>query len=183
MNVDEIRIVQSRLAGLLGSLFPGLIAFMLIDHKYGNQLFEIEPLTPAWYWGSVILSLVSFYLLGQRALFPKTIFLMNEKGIEIGLGDYKRETQFIPWGKVEAITKTEVRAPGRYINDPATKKREPVMLSGVEITLSEKYQQCGPCPKAYIQGHSVFVTETRSDIETFIENLLHFKELEKGANG
>jgi hypothetical protein len=178
-NTDEIKVTQSRLANFFGSLFPGLILFMLIDHKYGQQMFEIKPLTPAWYWGAVTLSFIAFCLLGRMFLFPKTKLLININGIEIGLGEYKREVLFIPWENVEGITKTEVRSPGRLTYNSATKKSEPVMLPGVQIALSEKHKECGFCPAVFVRGSSVFVTETLIGDTGFIEKFLHIKELEK----
>jgi len=172
---NEIRISQSRLGGFFGTLISGLMLTVLIDKKYGSDLLGIENLTGAWYWGAFIIFLIIFLVMTKQFLFPKTIFLMNKKGIEIGQGASTYKTQFIPWEHVEKIVKTKVRAIGRYQNNPTTKKREPMMLLGVKLLLSKKYKSCGSYPMAFIQGNSVFVTETLADDDQFIKQLLFFK--------
>ena len=180
---NEIRILESRSAAFTGAFIFGLAVVALLNERYGNNFLQLNNLPPSWYWGALVLSSISFLLLIKQTISPKTIFLMNEKGIEIGKGGGGDKAQFIPWDKVVEIKKSKVRCPGRYQNNPTTKKREPVMISGVEIILSEKYKQCGRYPDAFIQGNSVLVTETRSDDEQFIKNLLHFKNVGTIENG
>lgn len=171
-KTQSIIIIESRLAAILGLGCFGLPLWMMLDHKFGAQTFNLQAnISDTVIWAVIIGASTCCLLMIRQMLNPRQTICIDQEGLIIS---QRRLSHTIHWYQVTDIQPTKVRLLGRHTYNKETKQNEPLLIDGVKLILTESYKECGSYPHAFVRGNELFITDTSYNQDELIQKIEAF---------